>query len=94
FTAASLKSQVYERRILAMMDLPTSSLHSYLGVHQTWGSSVFNAGFVPAVSICTLVLLRLGGLRLHWGAVALFAAWAAIIGLLEGLLIVGIYASV
>src|SRR5262245_58766302 len=23
-----------------MMDLPTSSLHSYLGVHQTWGSSV------------------------------------------------------
>jgi hypothetical protein len=39
FTAATLNSRVNVRRDFAISDLLDKSLHPYLAVHQSWGTS-------------------------------------------------------
>src|SRR4051794_23224968 len=43
FTAASLNSRVYLRRGFDIFGPPRGSLHPYLGVHHSWGTSVESA---------------------------------------------------
>jgi hypothetical protein len=49
FTAATLNSRVNVRRDFAISDLLDKSLHPYLAVHQSWGTSepINDAKFFP-----------------------------------------------
>jgi hypothetical protein len=66
----------------------------------TWGVGcaseqlVFISIVVPSLAIGSAVVIRLCGVRLHWGGVVIFAVWAAMIAIFQYVVIVGIYDSV